>query len=284
LHADRFLTRYVFHPLGKALRRPGGVRIPILMYHGISDEPETGYPYFRLNTSRRRFSEQLRFLKENGYKVIPFPDSAQLLETAEPSSVDPTRHAVLTFDDGFEDFRTAAFPLLMEHGFCATVFLPTGFISEGPSILKGKKCMRWSDVRELSGSGVRFGSHTVTHPVLRDLPWDRVERELRESKETLEDRLGAEVANFSYPYAFPEEDPVFLERLRACLVGSGYANGVTTRIGTASRGDDRLFLKRIPVNSEDDPSFFRSKLEGGYDWVHSLQYGYKRLKGLRGRD
>jgi hypothetical protein len=56
LHADRFLTRFVFHPLGKALRRPGGVRIPILMYHGISDEPETGYPYFRLNTSRRRFS------------------------------------------------------------------------------------------------------------------------------------------------------------------------------------------------------------------------------------
>jgi peptidoglycan/xylan/chitin deacetylase (PgdA/CDA1 family) len=306
MRVDRFLTLYFFHPLRKTLLRPNGIRIPILMYHSISDEPESGIPYYRVNTSPKRFAEQLRFLKENDYEVISLEAAAEILDTATIPTDSPSdrgvsigapsyprssrvpmsrgtrgvphRYVVVTFDDGFADFRTTAFPLLREFGFCATVFLPTGFISEDTSIWKGKKCMRWSDVCELAGSGVRFGSHTVTHPRLIDLPWDQVEKELRESRNILQDRLGTGVESFSYPYAFPEADPGFRARLRTSLAALGYANGVTTKVGTATGGDDRLFHRRIPVNSGDDPAFFRLKLEGGYDWMHVFQYGYKHLK------
>jgi peptidoglycan/xylan/chitin deacetylase (PgdA/CDA1 family) len=285
MRIDRTLTLSVFHPLRKKLPRPRGIRIPILMYHSISDETESGHPYFWINTSPKRFAEHMRLMKENDYKVISLTDAADFLGNASTALDEQTgkdshpRYAVVTFDDGFADFRTEAFPILADHGFSATVFLPTGFISDSGSTLKGKMCLRWDDVRELAESGVRFGSHTISHPKLRGIPWDQVEMELRESRKAMEDRLGTQVESFSYPYAFPEGDQCFQSRLKTSLGELGYVNGVTTRVGTAAEGDDKLFFKRIPVNSGDDAAFFIAKLEGGYDWFHGLQYGFKVLKG-----
>jgi len=49
------------------------------MYHSISNEPEKGHPYFWINTSRKRFAEQMKFLKDNGYKVIPLSKAVTLI-------------------------------------------------------------------------------------------------------------------------------------------------------------------------------------------------------------
>lgn len=290
MRADRFLTLSVFHSLRRRLPRPRGIRIPILMYHSISDETESGHPYFWINTSPTRFAEHMRLLKEKDFRVISLAEAADLLGNASivldenARNGSHPRYAVVTFDDGFADFRTMAYPILAEYGFPATVFLPTGFISEVGSALKGKSCLRWDDVRELGGTGVRFGSHTVSHPTLRSIPWDQVEKELRESRDALEDRLGTKAESFSYPYAFPEGDKRFQSRLRTSLAELGYVNGVTTRVGTAAEGDDPVFFKRIPVNSADDAAFFSAKLEGGYDWLHAIQYGFKVLKGSLTRE
>jgi peptidoglycan/xylan/chitin deacetylase (PgdA/CDA1 family) len=286
MRVDRILSLYFFHPLLKTTRLSRDIRIPILMYHSISDEPESCHPYFWINTSAKRFAEHMRLLQENDYKVISLTDAAEILKSAPiipdtPADSVLHKYVVVTFDDGFADFLTGAYPILREYGFCATVFLPTGFISNEMLILKGKKCLRWSDVFELAKSGVRFGSHTVTHPNLRGISWEQVEKELRESKDTLEDKLGTEVESFAYPYAFPEDDSSFQARLRTSLVKFGYTNGATTIIGTAAVGDDQLFLKRIPVNSDDDPPFFMAKLDHGYDWMHNIQYVYKLLKSTR---
>jgi len=56
--------------------------------------------------------------------------------------------------------------------------------------------------------------------------------------------------------------------------------GVSTVIGTACRGGDPFFLPRIPVNSHDDLQLFEAKLNGGYDWLHPIQYAYKQIKGV----
>ena len=52
-------------------------------------------------------------------------------------------------------------------------------------------------------------------------------------------------------------------------------------IGTATKLDDIFFLKRIPVNTFDDLSLFEAKLQGGYDWLHKLQYLVKSIKRLQ---
>jgi peptidoglycan/xylan/chitin deacetylase (PgdA/CDA1 family) len=266
--ADRLATLYVFHPLQSL--RPRKWRIPILMYHSVSEAARsTRHAYFHTNTSPKAFEEQLKFLYERQYQVRNLGD-------AMGAALNPRRATVITFDDGFRDFYTHAFPLLSRYRYTATVFLPTAYIGDwAHRSFNGTECMTWSQVRELQEAGIQFGSHTVTHPQLRALSTKDVEGEIRRSKETIEDKLGCPIRSFAYPYAFPETDWSFKRNLESILEQAGYENGVCTRIGTADRSDNRFFLKRLPVNSCDDATLFKAKLEGGYDWLHGLQYAAK---------
>ena len=282
LSIDRFLTIHFFSLLAP-FRAPKGIRIPILMYHSISSLPEKGYPYYWLNTSPKIFKEQMKILAENQYRAVSVSKAAEIIGSKEGQFIPPLkdpreRLVVITFDDGYQDFEIEAFPILKECKFSATVFLPVGFISKERSNFKNKRCLSWDRIRELSKLGVDFGSHTMTHPNLRDLQWGQVEREIITSKGIIEENLGKRVESFSYPYAFPDEDRGLKSKLRRLLTKSGYTSGVTTIIGTTTIGDDLFFMKRIPISSQDDSAFFQAKLEGRYDWVRGIQYGFKWLK------
>lgn len=275
MRLDRLATLLFFHPLVRRITGGRG-RTSVLMYHSVSDVPEEGiHPYYRINTTPGQFEEQMRFLKESDCDVVPLRDVAQTAATGARSA--RTRVAI-TFDDGYRDFLTSAFPVLQKYGFSSSVFLPTAFIGDTPKIFKGKECLSWSEVRELQNAGVDFGSHTISHPQLHSIGVSEVEREVRESKLTIEQKLGFEVDGFSYPYAFPEGDGAFRLRLRKTLEESGYTYGVSTILGTVRPGEDVFFLKRLPVNLLDDARLLRAKIEGGYDWLHSLQYAAKLLK------
>jgi len=272
LRADRLATLYLFHPLCRLLRS-GRAGIPILMYHSISGIDESAkHPYYRIATASRVFEEQLKLLYHKDYKAVSPSDAVRLAQ-------EPGRNAeklvVITFDDGYQDFYTHAFPILSQYGFTATVFLPTAYIGDTTRGLNGAACLTWSQVRELRGAGVDFGSHTITHRQLNTLNIEDVRYELRYSKETIEEKLGYPVKSFAYPYAFPETDRDFTQRLREILDQTGYENGVSTIIGIAHPSNDRFFMKRLPVNSCDDLPFFRAKLEGAYDWLHAFQYASK---------
>lgn len=274
LGIDRLATLYLFRPL-QGIRLQSNGRIPILMYHSISAQEATDrHPYFQTVTSPAVFAEHMRLLHENGYHVITLAQAASLLGKKEL----PKKAAVITFDDGFQDFRTNAFPLLQRYGFTATVFLPTQYLGDTPLQFKGKQCLTWREVRELQAAGIHFGSHTVTHPQLWELSWTQIEHELRQSKLALEDNLGSEVQAFSYPYAFPEQDGPFAQRLRSTLRECGYEAGVSTIVGCAHPAHDRFFLPRLPLNSRDDSALFRAKLAGAYDWLHVPQYVGKLAK------
>jgi peptidoglycan/xylan/chitin deacetylase (PgdA/CDA1 family) len=122
--------------------------LPVLMYHRIAADPEPGvHPYYRVCTSPQRFREQMQWLKEHGYQGVSLgealawqasnskfksaigKDEVSQPVNFQPSTINP-KLVALTFDDGFQDFYTDAWPALQEFGFTATMYLPTAFISD----------------------------------------------------------------------------------------------------------------------------------------------------------
>jgi peptidoglycan/xylan/chitin deacetylase (PgdA/CDA1 family) len=276
MRLDRSLTTAIFHPLERAGLSGARARLPILMYHSLSADPENGVaPYYKTNTDPLIFRQQMRYLAAEGYKTMDLTHVIARLQNNRPF---PEKTIAITFDDGFKDFYIHGFPALSEHGFTATVFLPTGFIADERRAFKGIECMTWAEVREMKKGGIGFGSHTVNHLELKSLPAKEVERELVQSKAELEQRLEEPMSLFSYPYAFPQGDRSFARMLRSALVQSGYACCLTTEIGRVRPGDDPYRLKRLPANSLDDPALFRAKLEGGYDWLAVPQAIIKKFK------
>jgi peptidoglycan/xylan/chitin deacetylase (PgdA/CDA1 family) len=274
IRLDRALTLGLVHPAVRLLNGHRQRRVPILMYHGIRDGIGTKHPYFETNTSPGLFSRHLQYLCDHGYTAVNLGDAVETLETGS----DVKRPVVITFDDGYRDFYTHAFPVLAERGLRATVFVVSDKTSDERICSDGKDYMTWKEVREIHSHGIQIGSHTATHPELYGLSLLKVEDEIRQSKETIENELGAPVSSFSYPFAFPEHDKKFVGALVGFLEKHEYKIGVSTIIGTATHGSSRFFLPRLPVNSYDDLPLFRAKLEGGYDWLHTFQYLTKTVK------
>jgi peptidoglycan/xylan/chitin deacetylase (PgdA/CDA1 family) len=289
MRVDRLLTLYFSHPVIRLMGRSNALHIPILMYHSISDHIDDHlHPYYRTVTTLERFEQHMRFLSEGRYQVLTLSKAVQLLQkmpsvnssspgkSTEPNYQRPM--VVITFDDGLRDFYSSAFPILDKFGFKATVFLTSGLINK--NFLTACECLREAEIRELATKGVEFGSHTVSHPQLKTLSKNEIVYELAHSKQMIEDIIGCATSLFSYPYRFPEEDKNFTKMLGALLFEHGYSVGVTTIIGITKTIDNPLFLKRLPINDCDDTDFFQAKLAGGYDWLHTAQLAYKKLRVL----
>lgn len=275
---DRFISLWITRPLRRLFPRRAR-RIPILMYHSISDAAGfVTHPYYRTATSPRVFAKQMALLYQAGYRTTTLSAAVEQLRQGKGK---PRKTVVLTFDDGFEDFYTTAYPVLNQYGFSASVFLPTAFVADAPLTFQGMGRLTWPQVRELSTVGISFGSHTETHAHLAAISPDRMTQEIFRSKQTIEARLGVQADSFAYPYAFPETLGAFKRRLCRTLADAGYKTGVSTVIGSASASHNPLLLPRLPINSYDDSELFCAKLEGAYDWLHWPQYLSKYVGARR---
>ncbi len=275
--ADRWLTLHAARPLARLALRPPAPSIPILMYHGIGDDVDSHlHPYLRTITTRATFERHMAQVARRGGRAVSLSQATAMLRDPALDPDEARRTVAVTFDDGFRDLHTTAWPILERHGFGATVFLATAFLDG--DFVTGRPCLRRREVRQLADQGLEFGSHTVNHLRLVELDDDTVRRELVDSRAAVEDLTGKPSTLFSYPYRFPQEDAAFTQRLAHLLDDAGYTAGVTTIVGRARSRDDVRFLPRLPVNDADDEDLLGAKLDGHYDWLRPLQHGRKQLR------
>jgi peptidoglycan/xylan/chitin deacetylase (PgdA/CDA1 family) len=140
----------------------------------------------------------------------------RLLRCMRGEPICPPKPVALTFDDGYADAYDAALPVLQQHGFQATFYIVTNFVGQ-PGY------MSWEQVAALNTAGMEIGSHTLDHPSLTTLDVGELSRQVSESRQVLEQRLGIVVTSFCYPVGI--YDWITIDYVRA----AGYTNAVTTR-------------------------------------------------------
>jgi len=222
--------------------------IPILTYHSIDDSGSA------ISIAPALFRQQMAHLAEHGWQTLTLSEATRLLASGKPT---PPGTVVLTFDDGFENVYTEAFPVLERYGFHATVFLITDFCGGvidgyGPSAATGRlPVMDWPAVAEMHTYGVEFGAHTLTHPNLTRLSPQAAEHEMLTSKTVIQNRLGAVVDTFAYPYG------CFNGAVKT-IARRHFLSAVSTRLGRAHSHADLHALRRMDMYYLQAPRLFKN--------------------------
>ena len=220
--------------------------IPILAYHSLNPRK---FPN-KLAISAALFRKQMLYLKQKGFEVIGLEACAKsgwkegLLE----------RKVAITFDDGYVDNYTEAFPILRELGFAAAFFVT-------PEDIGKEGFMTWEMLREMAKApGITIGSHAMRHQPLSDIPETEAWTSLVASKKVLEEKLGIEINAISYPSGS------FNDKVLEMARGAGYAYGCA-----ASHVHDRRYegnphlMRRIKISSSSSSNLaFSLRLSGFY--------------------
>lgn len=231
------------------------IRIPgcyILVYHRVTDEKDES-----VSTSIKNFSRQISFLGKY-FSIITMERLINSIKNREPL---PSNSIVITFDDGYKDVFTNAYPILKMYNIPATVFITTDYIQLPVTSHQSpvNEMMSWEDILEMIDNNISIGSHTVSHPKLSALTDNEIERETGESKDIIQRHINKEVVCFSYPYGGRD---FFNERIKEMLKKNGYQCACSTIYGINDLNSDLFELKRIPVNYYENETIFMIKVFG----------------------
>ncbi len=206
--------------------------LPILTFHALDNRKSV------LSFSPALYRDAIRKLHEEGRKCVAL---SQVVRCLNQGMALPEHSFAVTFDDGYQSVYEHAFPVLREHNMTATVFLMIGDTSaqlDRLPMLNGRSMLSWNEIREMREAGIEFGAHTLTHPHLPHLPPEEIEREMRESKDVIEQRIGSEVDSFAYP--FGTHDSVC-----RTLAAKHFSCACTDRLGMVHSKSDPYALERV---------------------------------------
>lgn len=222
----------------------GRSRAVIVYYHRIGGRDQLSKP-------ADAFRRDLEYFKR-WYECISLSELCRRLRAGEPLR---RRCVVVTFDDGYRDNYTTAFPLLQAAGIPALFYVSTGFVGTDKVFPHDERAQRdgldfpkltWDDVRALAAAGHEIGSHTVNHVNLGKCQQQTVQEELGRSLADLERELGPGPRHFSFPWGKPgdfTEEAIELARRLGCV------SAATAYGGWNSRGTDPFHLLRMDVGN-----------------------------------
>jgi peptidoglycan/xylan/chitin deacetylase (PgdA/CDA1 family)/2-polyprenyl-3-methyl-5-hydroxy-6-metoxy-1,4-benzoquinol methylase len=229
-------------------------QLPILLYHQISERGPESLARYRVTP--KLFAEQMRYLHRAGFRTVTLEQWLKAMRSYQPL---PGRAVIITFDDGYQDFADAAWPVLRQYGFGAYVYLVTERVGQHSSWTETyggtAPLMDWETISRIRTEGAEFGSHTATHPHLEALSPAEVVKEAARSRATLSRVLGTPVSSIAYPNG--SEDRSIQHLAGAC----GYVFGLSCQTRLSRFTDPPLALPRIEIFGEDSVADFIRKLD-----------------------
>jgi len=224
-----------------------GLTVPILMYHYVRVNPVAGDPVGEsLSVTPHDFGAQMALLRRVGVHTVSLGDVVAALGEGRRL---PAHPVVLTFDDGYRDFTTAALPVLEANGFTATVFVVSGFLGR-------HGYMTAEDVTAAAAAGVTIGAHTVHHVELAHIPAALARVEIEVSRQRLEQISGQPVADFAYPYGDTSR------AVQAMVAAAGFQDAVTTVFGSVEWPWQQFSLRRVRIEGADTLATFAARVLG----------------------
>jgi len=227
---------------------PDQARVPVLMYHYVSELPPDADRYrVDLTVLPENFKAQLQYLADAGYHAITLADVYLHFAQGVPL---PEKPVVLTFDDGYRDAYEVVFPMLLDYGFTGTFFVlatPTHFESPG--------YMTWAQMEEMSDAGMEIQAHGRDHVDLRGRSYDYLVYQILGIQEAIEAHTGRLPRFFCYPSGKRDANVI------AVLKSAGYWGAVTTEGGQAHTRENLFEMPRIRIRGTDTLADFVERLE-----------------------
>lgn len=228
-------------------------RLTILMYHRVDAiPPETRYP--KNFVTPVRFAEQIGSLLAWGYSPITFAE--WLAYTAHKAKL-PPKPLIVTFDDGYSDFATNAWPVLRRLKVPATVFLvasKTGRTNDWDRDEPQTPLLDAVAIRELEAEGVEFGGHGYTHLPLANISPNEAREEIVRCHGALVGLLTQPPQVFAYPFSNQNAT------VRRLTRESGFHCAVRGKGRLNSRSTDIFGLRRILMHEGISPAQLRRLL------------------------
>jgi peptidoglycan/xylan/chitin deacetylase (PgdA/CDA1 family) len=244
------------------------------MYHEITDTPHEIHA-----VKVDQFAAQVEWLARSGYSVLDLQDWITSSKTRILSR--KRKSIAITFDDGYLDNYTNASPILEHYGFCATVFLVTGYIGKTSLWRSGKDAriplVDWPHIYEMQKRGICFGSHSIHHVDLGNEEQPSIEKELCISRKYLSAKLGQTVNLFSYPFSGLDRG------VKQQVKAAGYSAALTYKPECVNdAGRDLYELNRIGILATDSLLDFIGKVKGSFNKrLRWYKLYFKSLTNLR---
>jgi peptidoglycan/xylan/chitin deacetylase (PgdA/CDA1 family)/GT2 family glycosyltransferase len=220
--------------------------IPILMYHRIATNGSAAMEQFRVAPDL--FANQMATLRRAGYYTVGLGDWVSAMAGYQSLRGRPV---ILTFDDGYQDFLTAAMPVLRVHSFSATVFLVAERIGRNADwdsrYGQPAPLLLWEEVRALQEAGIEFGCHSSAHRLMTGMRRPELAEDTVRARAILEEGLRTSVKSLAYPYGAENQF------VRDVIEDLGFQAAVTCEPGLSRLGDDPLRLPRVEVTGSSSP-------------------------------
>ncbi len=224
------------------LTEKGYQTVPVLSYHNFSLTESN-----KMTVTKEAFEEQMKLLKDNGYRVITMD---QLFDFLEFKIQIPRKSVIITIDDGWRSAYDIAFPILKKYGYPATLFIYTDLI------VGSEKTLSWELIQEMANNGIDMQCHSKTHHNLAVMDkkqsfkeyFESLEKEISGCAALIKKKLNRDVKYLAYP--FGDTNHLVIELLKKHSYRGAF---------TVKRGGNPFFIHNYRIN--------RSMIYGDIDLI-----------------